>query len=97
SPDRPIGGHDLERVAGDGDRVEVDPLQHRAAEDLEAAGEVVDPDAEDPTGVGAAAAADRPPQRAPLRHRTALDVARSEDQVAAFEGREQPRKVGWVV
>ena len=45
--DRPVGHLDLEGVAAGRDRVEVDRLQHLAAEALEATGQVADVDAED--------------------------------------------------
>ena len=81
--DRPVGHLDLEGVAASLDRVEVDRLQHLAAEALEAAGQVVDLDPEHEPRVGAAAAADRPPQRPPVADPAAGDVARAEHQVGA--------------
>src|SRR5680860_1373479 len=73
--DRAVGHLDLEGVAARLDRVEVDRLQHLAAEALEAAGQVADADAEHEARVGAAAAADRPAQRAPVADPAAVDVA----------------------
>ena len=67
--DRAVGGLDLEGVAERGDRLELDRLEHLAAKDLEAAGEVADPEPEHGARVGAAAAADQPPHRAPVGDR----------------------------
>src|ERR1051325_6541748 len=62
--DRAVGHLDLEGVAAGADRIEVDRLQHLAPEALEAAGEVAPLAPQDESCVGAAAAADPPPQRA---------------------------------
>ena len=67
--DGAVGRLDLERVAVRGDRVEVDRLEHLAAEDLEAAGQVADADAEHGPRVGAAAAADQRAAAGPSRSR----------------------------
>src|SRR5690349_15420458 len=65
-PDRAVGRLDLEGVTRGGDRVELDGLEDLAAERLEAARQVADADAEERPRVGAAAAADGPPQRSPV-------------------------------
>ena len=78
---RPVGQLDLERVAQRGDRVEVDRLEHLAPDRLEAAGQVADLDPKDPAGIGAAAAADRPAHRPPVRDAAAVHVARADHEV----------------
>ena len=90
--DGAVGGLDLERVAERRDRLEVDRLEHLAAEDLEAAGEVAR--SRRPStraGVGAAAAADQPPQRRPSprprRRRRSASRARGRRRPAAASSR----------
>src|SRR6202000_85658 len=78
---RPVGRLDLEDVSLGDDRVEVDRLQHLAAEALEAAGEVPLADAEDDAGVETAPAADHAAQQAPVADRAAGDVARADRQI----------------
>src|ERR1700679_3082546 len=95
--DRPVGHLDLEGVAAGADRAQVDRLENLAAEALEAAGQVLHVEAEDDARVGAAAAADRPPQRAPVTNAAAGHVARAEHQVGPLRRLQQPRQVGGVV
>src|SRR6185312_7413828 len=95
--DRAVGHLDLEGVAAGLNRIEVDRLQHLAAEALEAAGHVGDVDAEDQLRVGAAAAADRLAQRPPVADAAAGHVARAEHDVGLPRRRQQPRQVGGIV
>ena len=98
APQRALRQLDLEAVAVRAHGVEVDRLEHLAAEALEAAGEVVDVEAEHAARVVAAAAADEPPQQPPVLDAAAVDVARSERDVGAvLHRREQARQVGRVV
>src|SRR5512146_547331 len=89
--DRAVGHLDLEGIAARVDRVEVDRLEHLAAEALEAAGEIAHLHAQHEAGVGAAAAADRPPHRAPVADTAAGHVARADRQVGSFARLEQAR------
>ncbi len=66
---RAVGDLDLEHVALGADGVELDRLEHLAADALEAAGEVMDGDAEDHARVDAAAAADQRGAAGPSRAR----------------------------
>ena len=95
--DRPVGRLDLEGIAAGLQRVEVDRLQDLAAEALEAAGQVPHLHAEREAGVGAAAAADRLPQPAPVRDPAAGHVAGPDHEVGALGRLEQPRQVGGVM
>src|SRR3954451_4048722 len=79
--DRTVGQLDLEGVAAGGDLVEVDGLQHLAAEALEATGEVAHLDPQHQPRVGTAAAADRAPKWSPVADPPARDVAGAEHDV----------------
>src|SRR5450631_1401795 len=71
---RSLGQLDLEAVPVRADRVQVDRLEHLAAEAFEAAGQIAHPEAEHAARVGAAAAADDPPQQSPILDATARHV-----------------------
>src|SRR5262249_26097524 len=75
---------DLEAVALGAYAVDVDSLQHHAAEALEAACQVADPDAEDRAGVEAAGPRDQLSRRAPVDGAAARDPAGAEDEVGAL-------------
>src|SRR3954471_2618735 len=76
--DRPVGQLDLEAVAVGVDPVEVERLEHSAAEGLEAARQAAHGDAEDPPRVPGAAAREEPAAEAPVHHAAARHIARAE-------------------
>ena len=78
---RAIGQLDLEGVALGVDRVQVDRLEHRAAEALEAAGEVADGDAEQQPRIERAAGGDGAAHGAPVLDAAAGHVARAQHEV----------------
>ena len=88
-PHRAVGQLDLEGIAPRADAVEVDRLEHLAAEALEAAGQVAHAQAEHPARVGRAALADEAPQETPVAHAAAGHVARAQRQVGAAVDRLQ--------
>src|SRR5207244_4090736 len=80
------------------DRVEVERLQHRAPEALEAPGRIVHPELEEERGVEGGAAGDHAPYDAPVSDPPTADVARPENDVGALlGGGDQTRDVPWVV
>src|SRR5438067_7435418 len=68
-------------------------LQHRAAEALEAAGEVADGQAEHAPRVPGATAAHEPADEAPVSDAAARDVARPEHEIGVLGGGDQARQV----
>ena len=93
-----VGQLDLEAVAAGADGVEVERLQHAAAEALVAAGQVAVGQAQDGARIEAAAAADDLAQRAPVLDAAALHVARAEHHVGALlDEAEEVGQVGGVV
>src|SRR4051794_9940578 len=97
--DRPIRQLDLEGIAPRADRFEPDGAQHVRAEALEAAGQIALSQPKHDRRVQRAAARDEAPQRAPVAHPAAVDVARAQRHVgAALAHRaEQSREVRGVV
>ena len=94
---RAMGQLDLEGVAARADGRQVDRLEHLAAKALQAAGQVVDVEAEHLARVPRAAAADEPPDAAPVRHAAAGHVARAEHEVGLAGGGQQAREVGGIM
>src|SRR5258708_7638849 len=96
APVRQLG---VDGGAGRAHRLEVGGLEHLAAKALEAAGQVADLETQDDARVSRAAAADDPPQQAPVGDTATVDVARAERQVRVAVGdrRDQPWNGGGIV
>ena len=93
-----VGELDLECVSARAHAVEVDRLEHLAAEALEAAGEVANLQAEHPARVHRAPLADLAPHEPPVADSSSRHVAGAEREVRSARDRcEQPLEIGGVV
>src|SRR3954447_16731412 len=89
--DRAVGELDLETVSARVDALQVELLEHLAAEALEATGEVAHGNAEHVARVRRAAAAEQPARQAPVADAAAAHVARAQHEVGVPRRLEQAR------
>src|SRR5439155_4419436 len=93
-----VGELDLECVSARAHAVEVDRLEHLAAEALEAAGEVANLQAEHPARVHRAPLADLAPREPPFADASSWNVTGAEREVRSSRDRsEQALEIGGVV